>query len=68
MENINALKGSMSFNKFAAFNVKADTVKAAQKKRRQPERVKTGGKVHARKMQILQNGRGMKPNHKEVRT
>ena len=49
MENINALKGSMLADKFAAFNVKADTVKAAQKKRRQPERVKTGRKVHARK-------------------
>jgi len=32
VENINALKGSMSFNKFAAFNVKVDTVRAAQKK------------------------------------
>ena len=39
----------MLADKFAAFNVKADTVKAARKKRRQPERVKAGGQEHARK-------------------
>nr|DAV85607.1 MAG TPA: hypothetical protein [Caudoviricetes sp.] len=32
MESSNALKGSMSFNRFAVFKVKADTVRASRQK------------------------------------